>query len=134
MRSRQNQAETVVGDRRPDASLTPQLRRAFTRGLFVADDLRAAVREYRPRHRFRGAPVELVANGRMTDANAVSSANDGARQAGTVTDVHVDPAKRLSPLRYRDEVGRVEDDAASGADPVPDGRREERMLHRKGFE
>lgn len=51
----------------------------------------------------------------MTDANAVAPANDGARQAGTVTHIHFDPAKRLSPLKYRDEVGRVEDDAASRA-------------------
>ena len=37
-------------------------------------------------------------------------------------------------VRSRQNQAEVEDDAVSGADPVPDGRREERVLPRKSVE
>ena len=76
-----------MGNRRADPSLTSELRDPLAGPLLVAEYLRAAVREDGPNHGLGDAPVELLANRRMTDADLVPPPNDRSCDARSVADL-----------------------------------------------
>jgi hypothetical protein len=105
------------------ARATEQPDPGFGLRLVAGDDLRAAMREHRLRHPLAVAPRELSPDGGMPESSPPSPPHDGAHHGRTVADVEAHTAERLGALRDCEDVRRVEDAHAAGADPVSHGRR-----------
>src|SRR5581483_5167179 len=127
--------QPVVGDARFDA--IPARERddpGVAPSRIARHDLRAAMREDRPRHALGAAPLELIADGRVSESPPSPAPNDRPHDARAVADVETHAAERFGAPRDGEHVGHEEDAGASGADPVPHGRRADRMDDREGLE
>jgi hypothetical protein len=101
------------------------------RASVAPDDLGAAVREEGAADARRGAPLQLRPNRGVADRPSLPAPHDRAPHRRPVADIEVEPGKRLLLVDDRDEIGRVRDRTAAGADAVADCGRSQRMLDRE---
>ena len=133
--SSQRHFHSVIRDTRIDPSLSGH--RADLGGdlMFVAGhNFRSAMRDDCARDAFFHAPCQLRPNRRVTDQRFAAFADERARYRGAIADVDLHALKRCTALVNKDEIGRVENASAPGADAISDRRRKNRMFDRERFE
>ena len=99
----------IVGNPRLDTALAAEAPDKRAEHPPVAtDDLRAAMRKGRARHRLRTAPVELGADRRVTNADCTSPADYRPGHRCAVADIKLDSAQCRLRIADRDNVRYIE--------------------------